>query len=43
MNFFKKLFGGNEMGKSEDGTTIYSYDAPDERQVTPPSKILYTI
>lgn len=41
MNFFKKLFGGTEMGKSEDGTTIYGYDAPDERQLTPPSRILY--
>ncbi|WP_339314448.1 suppressor of fused domain protein [Paenibacillus sp. FSL M7-0896] len=41
MNFFKKLFGGKEMGKSEDGTTIYGYDASDEQQVTPPANILY--
>ncbi|MEK3877871.1 suppressor of fused domain protein [Paenibacillus sp. FSL M7-0420] len=41
MNFFKKLFGGNAMGQSEDGTTIYGYDALDEQQITPPSNILY--
>ncbi|NQX47730.1 suppressor of fused domain protein [Paenibacillus tritici] len=41
MNFFKKWFGGKEMGNSEDGTTIYGYDAPDEQQLTPPSDILY--
>ncbi|MFC6650699.1 suppressor of fused domain protein [Paenibacillus rhizoplanae] len=41
MNFFKKLFGGNTLAKSEDGTTIYGYDAQDERQITPPSNILY--
>lgn len=29
------------MGKSEDGTTIYGYDASDEQQVTPPANILY--
>nr|WP_216857383.1 suppressor of fused domain protein [Paenibacillus tritici] len=29
------------MGKSEDGTTIYGYDAQDEQQITPPSNILY--
>lgn len=31
MSFFKKLFGGNAMGKSEDGTTIYGYDALDQQ------------
>ncbi|WP_128083663.1 hypothetical protein [Paenibacillus sp. DMB5] len=29
------------MGKSEDGTTIYGHDAPDERQLMPPPEIMY--
>lgn len=41
MNFFKKLFGGRETGKSEDGTTIYRYDEPQEQEWAPPSEILY--
>lgn len=43
MGFLKKIFGGKNNGeKSADGTTIYTYEAPEKEGYTPPAPMQYT-